>query len=217
MAASGKTYLVTYHISQASASLTTIGSNMKGKVVRFVLQRPIYTNVNPATNQGDLWGMLYEIIPRLQLMPDGGSNSGTQTGPTTTGITGQAVIYDEETISAGCSECELNGSPLMYRVIVPCDTTSGIEGILGALGGAVALAVNDTYQLDPAVIVNGVLSYGVPASDFTYVSSSTSTATVGAGTGLVTAVAAGSTEITITYVVGGQTFRDYINVDVSAS
>lgn len=210
-------YLVWYYISQANASMTTITTNMKGKVVRFVVQRPIYTNVDANTNQGDLYGMLYEIIPRLQLMPDGASNNGNQTSPTTTGINGRAISFDPETVVANCDECSLNGAPLMYRVIVPCDTESGIEGILGALGGAITLVTGQNVQLRPAVIVNGKLSYGVVPTEFTYSSSATATATVGANTGVVAAVAAGSAEITVSYTVGGNTYTDYVNVEVTSA
>lgn len=216
-ATSGKSYLVTYYVSRANASMTTITTNMKGEVVRFVLQRPIYTNVDEATNKGDLWGMLYEIIPRLQLMPDGASNSGNQTGPTTTAITGRAMTYDAETISADCTECALAGAPLMYRVIVPCDKTGGIDGILGILGGSVSIAAGESFQLNPAVVVNGKLSYSVPATDFAYVSSATGVATVGAATGIVAGVAAGSAEITVTYTVGTETYTDYVNVEVTSA
>lgn len=212
-----KSYLVWYYVSQANASMTTITTNMKGKVVRFVVQRPIYTNVDANTNQGDLYGMLYEIIPRLQLMPDGASNSGNQTSPTTTGVNGRAISFDPETVVANCDECSLNGAPLMYRVIVPCDTESGIDGILGALGGAVTVVTGQSIQLRPAVIVNGRLSYGVVPTEFTYVSSATGTANVGANTGIVTGVAAGSAEIDIAYTVGSNTYHDYVNIEVTSA
>ena len=217
VATSGKQYLVSYYVSQANATMTTITTNMKGEVVRFVLQRPIYTNVDASTNQGDLYGMLYEIIPRLQLMSDGGSNSGNQTSPTTTAINGRAITYDPETIVGGCSECALNGAPLLYRIIVPCDKTVGIDGILGILGGALSIKNGSTYQLHPAIIANGALSYSVPPTDFSYSSSSSSVATVGTSTGIVTAAGTGSTEITVTYTVGSTTYTDYINVEVTAS
>lgn len=216
VAVGGKSYLVSYYIAQANASMTTIDSDFKGEVVRFVLQRPIYTNVDPSTNQGDLYGMLYEIIPRLQLMPDGASNSGNQTTPTTTGINGRAMTYDPEIISASCNDCAGVGTPLMYRVIVPCDPESGIEGILGALGGSITLYLGGVRYLTPALIVNGTLSYSVPASEFSYTSASTSIATVAVvGDQVpVNGVQAGSTEITVTYTVGGKTYTDYINVEV---
>ena len=217
VATNGKKYLVTYYVSRANASMTTITTNPKGEVVRFVLQRPIYTNVETSQNQGDLWGMLYEIIPRLQLMPDGAANSGNQNSPTTTAINGRAMSYDAETITADCGSCSLNGAPLMYRIIVPCDKTSGIDGILGALGGAVSLMADATLQLNPAIIVNNKLSYSIPASDFSYVSSATGVATVGQATGLVTGVSAGDAEITVTYVVGSTTYTDYVNVTVTST
>lgn len=215
-AISGTQYLVTYFVSQANATMTTISTNVKGEVVTFMLQRPIYTNVDAKTNTGDLWGMLYEIVPRLQLMPDGAANNGNQSSPTTTAITGRGISYDAETITADCGSCALNGAPLMYRVIVPCDQTSGIDGILGILGGTASVAVGATYQLHPAVIVGGKLSYSVPATDFTYASSATGVASVGASTGIVTGVAAGSAEVTVTYTVGSTSYTDYVNVEVTA-
>ena len=214
--ASGKQYLVTYFVSRANATMTTITTNVKGEVVTFILQRPIYTNVDAKTNTGDLWGMLYEIVPRLQLMPDGAANNGNQNSPTTTAITGRGISYDEETITAGCGNCSLNGAPLMYRVIVPCDANAGIEGILGALGGAVTVAAGSTVQLKPAVIVNGKLGYGVPVSEFTYTSGATGTATVGEHTGIVAGVQSGSTEIAISYTVGTTTYTDNVNVEVTS-
>jgi hypothetical protein len=217
VAETGVTYLVSYYVSQANASMTTVSTNIKGKVVRFVLQRPIYSNVDSATNQGDLWGMLYEIIPRLQLMPDGAANNGNQNSPTTTAITGRAISYDAETISGGCSNCALPGAPLMYRVIVPCDQTQGIDGILGALGGAVSIPADGTAQLTPATIVNRKLSYAIPPTDYTYESSATSVATVGEHTGTIAGVAEGSAEITVTYEVGGVTYTDFVNVEVTAA
>lgn len=214
-ATAGTQYLVTYYVSRANASMTTITTNPKGEVVRFVLQRPIYANVESATNQGDLWGMLYEIIPRLQLMPDGAANNGNQNSPTTTAISGRAMSYDPETVSAECGSCSLNGAPLMYRIIVPCDKTAGIDGILGALGGAISLAPAAEYQMTPAIVAGGRLSYGVPASDFSYTSSATAVATVGANSGLVTAIAEGDAEITVTYAVDGKTYTDFVNVEVT--
>lgn len=216
-ATNGKQYLVTYYVSQANATMTTITTNVKGSVVMFTLQRPIYTNVDAKTNQGDLWGMLYEIVPRLQLMPDGAANSGNQNGPTTTAVVGRAISYDADTVAGGCSDCALPGAPLMYRVIVPCDKTAGINGILAVLGGSVALGSDGVFQLNPAIIVNGKLSYSVPASDFTYTSASSSVATVGENTGLITAAGEGDTEITVTYEVGSDTYTDYVNVSVSGT
>lgn len=216
-ATAGTSYIVSYYVSQANASMTTINSNIKGEVVRFVYSRPIYTNYDPSTNQGDLYGWLHEIVPRLQLMPDGATNSGGQTTYTTTGITGRALTYDPTVVSAGCDDCSVTGSPLMYRVIVPCDPSSGVEGIIGVLGGTVNLTAGETFQLAPAIVVNGALTYGKPASDFAYVSDTTSVATVGAATGAVVGVSAGNAKVTITIEVGGETYSDIIDVVVTSA
>lgn len=212
-ATSGKTYLVSYYVSQANASMTTINTNTKGEVVRFVFQRPIYTNIDEAVNSGDLWGWMYEIVPRLQLMPDGAANNGNQSSPTTTAISGRAISFDADTISANCSECEANGAPLMYRIIVPCDKTTGIEGVVGALGGFISFKAGESYQLTPAIVVNGTLSYLDPSS-FTYAASG-EFVSVTAG-GLVTSSTTDDDEITVTYAVpGGASFSDILNVAVT--
>ena len=216
-AASGTSYLVTYYTAQANATMTTVTTNIKGKVVRFVFSQPVYTNFDPNTNSGDFWGWLHTIIPRLQLMPDGGSTTGSQSAYTTTGITGRALSYDE-TVVSGCEECgALGGAPLMYRVLAPCDPNAGIDGILGVIGGSVTVQVDGTVALNPAVIVGNRLSFSVPASDFAYVSSATGVATVGAATGVVTGVSAGSADISITYTVGEQSYTDTVAVEVTST
>ena len=216
-ATNGVSYIVSYYVSQANASMTTITSNMKGEVVRFVYCRPIYTVYDPATKSGDLYGWLYEIVPRLQLMPDGATNSGSQSSYTTTGISGRALTMDADTIASGCNDCAIIGTPLMYRVIVPCDATSGIEGIVGELGGSITVKVGESYQMQPSVVVNGALTYGTAASDFTYSSSATGTATVGAATGIVVGVSAGDARITVGYTVGSTTYNDYVDVTVTSA
>ena len=107
----------------------------------------------------------------------------------------------------------------IIRLILPgaLILAEGIDGILAVLGGAVTLGAEGTYQLSPAIIVNGKLTYGTPAADFTYESASSSVATVGEHTGLITAAGTGDTEITVTYEVGDTTYTDYVNVTVSGS
>lgn len=217
VATNGTTYIVNYYVSRANASMTTITSNIKGEVVRFVYARPIYTVYDPATNSGDLYGYLYEIVPRLQLMPDGATNSGSQTSYTTTGITGRALLMDADTITGGCNDCAIPGSPLMYRVIVPCDAESGIEGIIGELGGVISIKIGESFQMQPAIVINGALSYGTPATDFAYSSSSTGVASIGSATGILVGVSAGTTQITVGYTVGETTYNDYVDVTVTSA
>lgn len=215
-ATSGKTYLVTYYVSQANASMTTYTSDFNGDVVRFVYRRPIYMNFKPDTNSGDLYGWQIDVIPYLKLNPSTASTSGSQSSFSTTVINGRAIVYEEAVIAGSCDDCNLTGAPLMYSIIAPCDTTSGIEGIVGVLGSAVTLATGSTFQLNPGVVVNGRLSYNTPASQFTFTSSATSKATVGQHTGLITGVSTGSAKITISMTVGTETFQDVIDVTVTA-
>ena len=215
-ATNGKVYLVTYYVTQANASMTTYTSDFNGDVVRFVYRRPIYTNFKPENNSGDLYGWQIDVIPYLKLNPSTASTSGSQSSFSTTVINGRAIVYEEAVIANGCDDCNLTGAPLMYSIIAPCDTAGGIEGIVGVLGGAVTVAVGATYQLNPAVVVNGRLGYNVPVSEFTFSSSATGKATVGQHTGVVTGVASGDSVISITYQVGDKTFTDSVDVTVTA-
>lgn len=218
VATSGKSYLVTYYASQANASMTTFGSDFNGEVVRFVYRRPIYTNFDASTNSGDLYGWQIDVIPYLKLNPSTATSNGSQSSFTTTAISGRAIVYEEAVIAGGCDDCTLTGAPLMYSIIAPCDTTANIQGIVGVLGGTVELAAGDTFQLNPGVVVGNTLSFNVPASDFAYTSSATGVATVGANTGLVTAVSAGTAQITVSYSVGeeaGVVYSDTIDVTVT--
>jgi hypothetical protein len=219
-AVSGHTYVVTYYATQANATLTTYSSDFNGDAVRFVYRRPIYVNYDPTANAGDLFGWLIDIIPCLKLNPSTATTNGSQSSFSTTAITGRAVAYDQTIINladyAEGADCTLTGAPLMYSLVVPCDPNDGIEGIVGALGGTIALTTGDTYQLTPAVVVNGRLGRGVAPNEFTYASSATGVATVGASSGTVAAVSAGSAQITVTYAVGGTTYTDKVDVTVTA-
>lgn len=214
-ATSGTTYKVTYFVTRANAEVATITTAMDPFVGYFMSSMAVYSNAGGSANEGTRKGTLYAIVPSLKLGADGGV-VGDQTTNDTTSLTGQALSYDEDTVSAACDDCAGGGNTLAYYVYVPCDTTSGIEGILGQLGGSVTVAAGDTVQLRPAVVVNGKLGYGVPASDFSYTSAATGTATVGASTGIVEGVAAGDTEVTVTYTVDSETYTDYVNVTVTA-
>lgn len=215
-ATNGKSYMVTYYETQANASLTTYTTDFNSDVVRFVYRRPIYTNYDPATSSGDLWGWKINIIPYLKLNPSTATENGSQTAFTTTAITGRAISYDDTVVTGGCDDCNLTGTPLMYSITAPCDATVGIDGVVGILGGTVALNVGDTFQLTPGVVVNNKLSYSVAPSEFTFTSASTGVASVGQHTGVLTGVSAGTSKVTISLTVGTTTYTDYIDVTVTA-
>lgn len=198
-AESGKQYAVNYFVTQANATLTTVTSNIRGKVVRFVFSQPVYTGCDHAANSGDFWGWLHTVVPRLQLMPSGGGTDGSQTAFTVSGITGRAVAQDAVVITEECGDCGFTGLPLMYRILQPCDSRGGVDGIIGVIGANMELLVGESRQIEPAVIQNGILKRNLPPSAFQYSSSDTNVATVGYGTGIVTGEADGTAQIAVFY------------------
>lgn len=215
-AANGTEYLVTYYVAQANTNCTVYTGNFTGKTVRFVLRRPIYINVKNGGKTGTVWGWLYEIIPRLQLTAGGAANSGNETGITATNITGRAISANDSTISKWSRNCVSIKKPLMYRVIVPCDLTEGLTGIIGAVGGTLVLARQEVVRLSPVAVVNGSLVYNIPANNFRYVSSNVGVVTVGTRNGIVMAMAPGTATITVSYTAGGHIFTDDVAVTVTS-
>lgn len=214
VATNNKTYVVTYYANRANARLTTVTSNMKGKVVRFILQRPIYTNVNPVTKSGDLWGYHYDIIPALQLLPDSAGMSGSQTAATNTAITGMAVMYDDEVITGDdCGGCALRGNPLWYQLDVPCDTTQDIVG-LALIGGVITVPVSSTYTIDDFDLIVGNTRVSPDPAKMTYELDSAPSGTSVAGAVITAGSTAGDCEITATYTDGGSTWTAVGNLSV---
>lgn len=216
IAESGKRYAVTCFVTQANATLTTVTSNIKGRVVRFVFSQPVYSGCDPAANSGDFWGWLHTVVPRLQLMPSGGGTDGSQTAFTVTGITGRAVAQDAVVITEECGDCGFTGLPMMYRILEPCGGAGSADGVMGVLGGAVLLNLGESAQLHPAVIINGNLVRSYPATAFTYESEDSSIATVDSQSGIVSGIGKGTTRIAIFYSEGEDTFTDIIGATVIA-
>ena len=213
-AVSGTSYLVTYFVTQANATLTTVTSNIKGRVVRFVFSQPVYSNYDPAANSGDFWGWLHTVVPRLQLMPSGGGTNSSQTSFTETGFTGRAVAQDAAVITEECGECGFTGLPMMYRILQPCDTTKKIKGLIAVLGGIAVTSVGETSQLHPVVVVDDQLKRSIPPSDFSYISEDAAIASVGSQDGVIRGESEGKTRVAVFYQAYGKTFTDLINVTV---
>ncbi len=213
-ATSGNQYKVTYFVSRANARLATLDGDMNGSVLHFTAEFAVFANVNPSTLQGTRWGTLYAIIPSLKLTADGAALDGDQTSNTTTGIMGQALGYDSDVVTADCDTCGTPAAPLGYYLLVPCDRTSGIEGIVAQLGGVISVPVSSTYQVRPRVVVNGELGNANP-TDFTYALSGAPNGTSVSASGLITSgTTAGDGELTVTAAVDGETYTDTVNLSV---
>jgi uncharacterized protein YjdB len=91
--------------------------------------------------------------------------------------------------------------------------TSAVEG-LAVVGGSVSVKVGNTVQIPVKYVINGQLVQPNYA-DLTFTSSATSTASVGEKTGIVTGVAAGSADITVSLASPALTLT--VPVTVTAS
>lgn len=215
-AVTGTQYKVTYYAQKLGARKAVISSFIDPKVVRFECQIAVYSN-RGGTSEGTRVGWLYYTIPYLKLQADA-TVTGDQANNDTTKISGQALAYDAEVVSANCSDCD--SSTLAYLVYVPDDATDQILGIT-VIGGAISVAANGSAQLKPYIVMADK-SIVVPSDYGTGFSYEMTTAISGASvsaTGLITAGAtAGSGEVTVTYTPSeGTSFTCPVNVTVTSA
>lgn len=213
-AVAGTQYKVTYYTQRVGARLATISSFIDPKVVRCEIQIAVYSN-RGGTSDGTRVGWLYYTIPYLKLQADA-AVSGDQANHDTTKISGQAIAYDANVVSAQCSDCD--ASTLGYLVYVPDDASDDVEGI-AVLGGAITVAANATAQIKPFIVMADH-SLVVPADYATGFSYEMTTAITGTSVdtnGLITAGAtAGDGEVTVTYTIGEDEYTCPVNVTVTA-
>ena len=212
-----KTYKVWYHITRANAQLATVSSLFEPNVYRFTAVMAVYDMAGASgNNQGTHVGNLTIVVPRLKLNGDAGGVTGDQTTADTTSITGQALAYSPTTIDGECDDCSGGGNPFAYYIYTPCDTTTGIEGVVAQLGGLIEVATSGTYQVRPALVVNGELVRNMNPAEFTYALADGATSTVSTSGVISGAATAEDTELTVTYTSGGSTWTDTANVSVVA-
>ena len=208
------TYKVWYYVQKPSARVATISSFIDPKVVRFEAQIAVYSN-RGGSSEGTRVGWLYYTIPCLKLQADA-TITGDQSNNDTTKISGQAIAYDETTVSATCSDCD--SSNLGYLVYAPDDAGSDIAG-LAVVGGVVTVETSGEAQI-PVRIVMADGSLVVPASyetGFEYALDSAPSGTTVSTGGVISAGAtAGDCDCTVTYTVGEDEYECIVNVSVES-
>jgi hypothetical protein len=213
-ATADKTYKVFYFVSKAGSQMATISSLFNPQVLHFTAQIPVFSNENcNGSDEGSRAGWLYIIVPRLKLGGNAGI-TGDQTTNDTTSLSGQAVAFDEDVVSATCSDC--NSSSLAYYIYVPDDQASQIAG-LAVVGGLVSVPVSGTAQIPVRLVMaNGQLvTPGSYATGFTYTDTGAPSGTSVSDAGVVTAgTTAGDFEVTISYDNEGETLTTPVNVSV---
>ncbi len=213
-AVADKTYKVFYWVNKPAAQMATISSLFNPQVLHFTAQMPVFSNDNcNASNEGSRVGWLYVIVPRLKL----GANAGVvgdQTTADTTSLSGQAVAFDSDVVSATCSDC--NASELAYYIYVPDDGASSIAG-LAVIGGLVTVPASGTAQIPVRFVMeNGQLvTPNDYATGFTYTASGQPTGTSVSNAGVVSAGStAGDFEVAISYDNDSETLTTPVNVRV---
>ena len=215
-ATNGKTYKVWYYATRPSAQLATISSLIDPKVVRAEAQMAVYSNRSGAANNGTRVGWLYWIIPFLKLQADAAIN-GDQGTADTTKVSGQAIAYDPNVVSATCTDGDY--ATLGYYIYVPDDGAEDIVG-LAIVGGVTSLVKSTSKQLPVRfVMVDGSLvapdNY---QSGFTYALTSAPSGTTISNAGVISAGStAGSCTCATTYTVGDESFTLQSVVSVTNS
>lgn len=216
VATASKTYKVWYFVQKASAQKAVISSLIDPKVVRFIAQIAVYSNRGGAASEGTRVGWLYYTIPFLKLQADA-TITGDQSNNDTTKISGQAIAYDPDTVSATCSDCD--SSTLGYIVYTPDNAAGAIVG-LAVVGGVVSLVKSTSKQI-PVRFVMADGSLVVPASyatGFTYTPTSAPSGTTVSEAGVISAGStAGDCDCAITYTAGEENFTCEMEISVTNS
>lgn len=201
-AVSGKQYKVWYYTNKASATVIPISTLIDPMILTFVQQMAVYANDAGGQNSGTRVGWVYAVVPYLKL---GGNASltGDQSTADTTSITGQAVAYDDEVVSATCSNC--GAGNLAYYIYAPDDGSESVTGI-AVVGGTFSVAKSSKAQIPGRLVMaNSQLVVPNPAGLIKYaVSGSAPTGTSVSADGVVTAGSAtGDFDVTMTYPATG--------------
>lgn len=213
-ATNGVQYKVWYFVQKASARIATIGSLFDPKVVHMTAQMAVYSNeVTGGSSEGTRVGWLYVIVPYLKLRGEA-NIVGDQSNNDTTSISGQAVAYDDEVVSATCSDCE--SSKLAYYIYAPDDAAQDIIG-LAVVGGVVSVPTSGEKQI-PVYFVMGDGSLAEPSSyatGFTFTATGEPTGTTVSETGVIEAGAtSGEFTVKVEYESGSVDVETVVNVAV---
>lgn len=190
-----KTYHVHYWWHNASAEGLTYYSMFAPAVKHVTAQLGVFSTYGASSStQGSLVGWLYYIIPRMQFSGRG-DVSGDQTGNGVTELSGTALPYEGGAIAEGCQDCAV--SEMAYMIYVPAaSATTAVQSLVIA-GGEISVTVGRSVQTPVKYVMpNGTLVQPNFA-DLEYTITDTTYATVNS-TGVISGVAAGDTEITVT-------------------
>ena len=161
-ATSGKTYKVWFHVNGASTEYVTLTSNFDPAVVNLEYGIPVYANENAANATNNRVGTLVVLVPFFKLNGSGAGVGGNSSGNTTTGISGMAIGYDSDVVSAECNPCADSAPDMCHYLFVPCDGSNKPSALV-VLGGYVSVVESTTEAVETYLVVNDTLVKPDPA------------------------------------------------------
>lgn len=212
-AEANKTYCVRYFVRAASAHQLRIGSAFEPNIEICMIRMPLYTTQGNSSTQGTRWGDRYIWIPRMQFTGNA-PVKGDQTDADTDDLSGTALPYEEAMADGVC--LDESSFALAYMVDMPsAGALASVKG-LAVVGGEMTLRAGTTaYVPVKYVMEDGSLTQPRYA-ELEFATTDSGHFTVGEHTGLVTATAAGSGEITVN-LLEDENISTVLNVTVTAS
>lgn len=196
-ATAGKNYTVTYFAQEASAEYFNVSSVFAPGIYHVTTQMAVYSATGAANAMnGTHVGDLYIIVPRMQFSGKA-DVTGDQTTAGTTDLSGTALTYDEAAAQGVCADCA--ASKLAQVLYVPLTgSTASVKG-LAVIGGGMTLAKDAQLAIPFMYVMPDNTLYQPDYSECTYSipSDGQQYATV-SDAGVVSGVAAGDTEVTVT-------------------
>lgn len=213
---STKTYDITFFERKPSVQTLPIPTDFSPFTGDLSIKYNIYAKQNGRENDGTLAGHLYLIVPQAQFNADGVGLSASQTENATTSYSWEATMPD--TVEDSCSDCGTTSSNYAYYVYVPCgDITQSVIDLI-VVGDGVSVEEGGTVKCSVLYYMPNEKTAKPRYTDLSFESSDTSIATVSNETGsegVITGVAAGDCEITVT-LKSDTTKKAVCNVTVTA-
>lgn len=211
----GKTYCVMYYTKMASAEFMPIPTSGAPLTAMLVVKTPLYGENGASSRNSTLVAMHYYFVKAQFIGGDPGYN-GSQTDASTTPWSFMAIA-DDTNMEEMCSDCEGTKTVYGYEVIVPCGPDAKLSAVtnLVVVGGVLPLTVGESKQTPVFYVMENGELVTPQYSDLVFVSATPATATV-SETGMITAVAEGTTNITVTSKLKPTLKEASISVTVTA-
>ena len=206
--AEGETYCVRYFVRAASAHQLRIASVFEPDIEICMIRMPLYTTQGNGSTQGTKWGDRYIWIPRMQFKGEA-PVKGDQTDADVDTLSGSALPYEEAAEEGIC--LDEASFALAYMVDMPVGgALVDVKG-MAIVGGVINLKVGENVQTPVKWVMNDDSLVQPDYSELSYTIDDDTKATVDEK-GVLTGVAAGNTEISVT----GGDYSVVANVVVTA-